>query len=227
MVEVTKPCRKCGLNRPYSDFHRVKTNRDGLRNTCKTCWSGYAKSHYEANRVQILERHARNRARDPEREKRQAQERGARRRALFPDEEREKAQRWRSANRDRTRRASRAYYARNRARLRHDARVYQQMWRQVNRDLARIKDLSKRVRRRNARHSVLVLAFSAQQLAARMSMFPGCWICGGPKQTVDHVKPVSRGGAHALMNLRPACNSCNSSKRDTWPYVLKPKRQNL
>lgn len=223
MVEGSKPCRKCGLVRPFSDFHRVKANRDGLRNTCKPCWSEYAKAHYATNREQIQERHARNRAQHPERDRLKSRERSARQRALFPDEEREKAQLWRSANRDRTRRASRAYYARNRARRRHDARLYQQMWRQANRDLARIKDMTKRARRRTAQGSILVLAFTARQLAERMSMYAGCWMCGGPKQTVDHVKPVSKGGAHALMNLRPACNTCNSSKRDSWPYALKSK----
>lgn len=32
--------------------------------------------------------------------------------------------------------------------------------------------------------------------------------------TMDHVVPLSRGGAHSIGNILPACLSCNSSKRD-------------
>jgi 5-methylcytosine-specific restriction endonuclease McrA len=53
-------------------------------------------------------------------------------------------------------------------------------------------------------------------IAARMSMWPGCWICGGPKQAVDHVKPRSRGGADLLCNYRPICTRCNSRKNNRW-----------
>lgn len=43
-----------------------------------------------------------------------------------------------------------------------------------------------------------------------------CAYCGqsGIDLQVEHVKPISRGGAHALANVVPACKSCNFSKRD-------------
>jgi len=44
-----------------------------------------------------------------------------------------------------------------------------------------------------------------------------CWMCEGPFEHVDHVKPLSKGGPHILANLRPACASCNASKNDRWP----------
>lgn len=40
-----------------------------------------------------------------------------------------------------------------------------------------------------------------------------CVYCGNPGTTMDHVIPISRGGAHSIGNLVPACASCNSSKR--------------
>ena len=32
--------------------------------------------------------------------------------------------------------------------------------------------------------------------------------------TLDHVTPLSKGGAHVIENLVPACRPCNSSKGD-------------
>ncbi len=44
-----------------------------------------------------------------------------------------------------------------------------------------------------------------------------CWICGKPMEAIDHVKPLSKGGAHLPCNLRPICRDCNSSKGNKWP----------
>lgn len=57
----------------------------------------------------------------------------------------------------------------------------------------------------------------AGQIKARMEYFGNrCWMCGGNADTVDHVKPISKGGAHLLANLRPACRRCNSGKSGRW-----------
>lgn len=60
------------------------------------------------------------------------------------------------------------------------------------------------------------------KVQARMAMFGGrCWICKvGPFEEIDHVKPLSKGGAHLPANLRPACLPCNRSKKDKWPFLL-------
>lgn len=41
-----------------------------------------------------------------------------------------------------------------------------------------------------------------------------CLCCGEECEslTVDHVKPVSKGGANDIGNIQPLCGSCNSSK---------------
>ena len=47
-----------------------------------------------------------------------------------------------------------------------------------------------------------------------------CVLCGTTEQlTMDHWKPLAKGGLHVHANLRPMCHSCNSGKRDTWPVV--------
>lgn len=66
------------------------------------------------------------------------------------------------------------------------------------------------------RCGVKTLPYTEEQLAERLSIFPGCWMCGGPKECTDHVKAVGIGGWDALSNIRPACRSCNSSKAFRW-----------
>jgi 5-methylcytosine-specific restriction endonuclease McrA len=79
--------------------------------------------------------------------------------------------------------------------------------------------LAAKLRRARLR-SALCVPFTDAQLMQRMSMFAGCWMCGGEAEQVDHVKPLSAGGAHILANLRPACGYCNRSKGPRWPVEV-------
>jgi 5-methylcytosine-specific restriction endonuclease McrA len=52
-----------------------------------------------------------------------------------------------------------------------------------------------------------------------------CWICNisleNEKIHWDHVHPLSKGGAHSVDNLRPACAPCNVIKSSRWPLSDK------
>jgi 5-methylcytosine-specific restriction endonuclease McrA len=106
----------------------------------------------------------------------------------------EDTRKWREKNKDRVLEYSREYKAKNR-------------------QAASVWERARQARKRNAS----TVKFTKEQLHLRLSMFAGCWMCGGPKESVDHVKPLSKGGAHILSNLRPSCKSCNSRKRNKWP----------
>ncbi|MDD9369313.1 MAG: HNH endonuclease, partial [Acidimicrobiales bacterium] len=41
-----------------------------------------------------------------------------------------------------------------------------------------------------------------------------CQYCDGPAESIDHVVPRSRGGAHSWDNCVAACRACNSRKAD-------------
>lgn len=220
-----KLCSACEQELPLSEFNRNPANQDGYNGTCRPCRSTWFKSDwYPKNRDVHLDKARTRRSTDPGLRERERL-RMARARAVNPEFYREKARRWREANRERAREIRRAHYQRHRAQRRSDARSYQRLWRQANRELAAIKDANKRLRRRRNMALVLVVPFTAQQLSHRMSMWPGCWMCGGPKDSIDHVKPIAKGGAHCLANLRPACQPCNASKQAKWPYV-PPQRSN-
>jgi len=52
------------------------------------------------------------------------------------------------------------------------------------------------------------------QWAAIQEAWGGCAYCGagGTALQKDCVQPLSRGGRYTLMNVVPACRSCNASK---------------
>src|SRR5690606_26318465 len=98
---------------------------------------------------------------------------------------------------------------------------YARQWREQNRGKTRAAVSRRRAILKGARS----IPFTADQLDQRMSMFGcRCWMCGGPFEHMDHVKPLSRGGWHCLSNLRPSCARCNKSKADKWPVDVRRHR---
>lgn len=90
-------------------------------------------------------------------------------------------------------------------------------WRRENRRAS--SDIA---HRRWARQkSATIVRFTKEQLLAKWSYWGSkCWICGVAATSTDHVKPLSKGGAHMLCNLRPICRPCNSRKSGRWPFDL-------
>jgi 5-methylcytosine-specific restriction endonuclease McrA len=212
MDEATKPCTKCRAVKPLEAFANRAAMRDGRRSQCRACDA----SERAANVVYERERVSRWREENPDRQ------RAAGRRQYWanPERVRQRKREWQAANAALVNQRRRASHdsTKNRARIR--------AWRERNPDADRLyweahrAEAVERTRAYRARkRSTLTIPFTASQLRQRLSMFPGCWMCGGAWTEVDHVKPLAKGGAHCLANLRPACRSCNAAKGDTWPYV--------
>lgn len=131
---------------------------------------------------------------------------------------REQSKRAKTKDPEKTKRLKRESYlredpekraARNRAWRTSDMERYR---RQMRRDRA--------VRSRRARNAAG--SCSQAQLTARWNYFGGkCWMCGVKATDTDHVKPLSKGGSNWPSNFRPACQTCNRSKSDKWPYPLE------
>lgn len=206
MQEASKHCRKCDTTKPSREFGACNRNRDGLQSWCRRCRS----AHGAANR-----------------DKRQKYIRAY----TAANHERLSAE-WRAyyvANREKRLAYLRSYYRANRDGLAQKMREY----RVANRDALaayytewRAANQDKRAeceRRRTARRwAAQVVSFTVEQLASRLAYYGHrCWMCGAAADAVDHVKPLAKGGAHMLANLRPACKRCNSTKKDKWPLPAR------
>lgn len=145
-------------------------------------------------------------------------------RAANPEKKKSADERYRRSNPERVRQSTRAWRGKETTKAKEAE--YARRWKAANREKARAnfarwqsshpEQNRERERRRRARKATVVsIDFTPEQLDARMAMFGHrCWMCGGPYEHVDHVIAIARGGPHVLANLRPACQSCNSSKKD-------------
>lgn len=136
-----------------------------------------------------------------------------------PGSRRQSSLKWRAANRDYQspdpevgRARSRRWHAANKE---YAATQFAE-WRKSN-----LGVMAEHERKRRARkQSVLTLEFTAKELADKMGFWGNrCWMCHGPFEAVDHVKPIAKGGPHILANLRPTCRACNTAKHARWPLA--------
>lgn len=190
-----RTCTRCRETRPLSVFSRDASRPDGLHPWCTPCRAAAAKAYRAAHRERLRERHREWVAANPE------TMRSARRRHA-------------EAHGDRRKARARAAYAADPAR----GRSHTAKWRnrpefaEYNREMSR--------RHRALKRAAAVAPFTRDQLAARMAYCGNrCWICAGPFEQVDHVKPLAKGGPHMLANLRPICAPCNNRKRAKWPLT--------
>lgn len=139
-------------------------------------------------------------------------ERAAKRHMRDPAAAVARVQAWVAANQERRRAYRKEYYRRNAEKVKAEVKAYYQ----ANPEKWRAWMQARRARLRNAPGTA-----SVAQIASRVAYYGGlCWMCHKPADTIDHVIPLVRGGSHWPANLRPACRSCNSSKRSRKPGEL-------
>lgn len=187
------PCEECRLAEQSRAKEWARNNRDRI--------AAADRRWYEAHREQALAYSRQFRQANPDYQRAWYQKN--RQRKL------EKGRAWVEANRERVS----DYRTRWNSANKEKRRGYERRWREANRDLVTEYSRRRRARLRDAS----IVPFSREQLNARMAYWGfRCWMCGGPFESVDHVKPLAKGGAHILANLRPACQPCNLEKSDRW-----------
>lgn len=155
----------------------------------------------------------------PRKDKEQKKAYAAVYRAANREQERARHAAYHAANRElireRKRRRLVAYYAVNMEQIRARYAAY----RKTHPDAIRIKNARRRARKRVAPLNDLT---AVQWRAIKEHSKHRCVYCHRKlkRLTMDHILPLSKGGAHTLSNIVPACRSCNSKKHTGAP--LKP-----
>lgn len=135
------------------------------------------------------------------------------------------------AYRDRTRETRNAKGRERWARMVAAGEVKRSQWKQNNPEAARLSSRLYQARRRAWKRQSPVQPVSLREITRLVARYDGCcaYCQTAPATDLDHVIPLSRGGAHSIGNLLPACGRCNRSKgartvtewRATPTYLLR------
>lgn len=198
----TKTCTKCEETKPLDAFRKQKDCRGGLRADCKACCLTRERA-WKAAHSELVTRYFADRY------------------AAQKDTLRAQQKIRYLADRERILSQQRDYYARTKEQRRAAARRYaaenrdaaqERAQRNYRKNPDRYKDHA--ALRRARLRSVTVERISRLEVLARSH--GRCGICGHTIDGtfhVDHIVPVSLGGAHAWYNVQAAHPACNLAKK--------------
>lgn len=197
-MDQCKRCSKCGETKLRTEFGPSRQTADGLFSYCRPCKRVASNASHHRHKVR---RNARGRA-DYQAKKPAYKARAAAQYERNREAGKRRAVAWAEANPDRRREIANASFRR---RYELDPERFREAFRK---------------RHAAIRRGCAVYPFTTDQLAAKVAYWGGrCWVCSGPFEAIDHVKPLAKQGPHMLANLRPICTACNTRKRDRWPFA--------
>ncbi len=113
--------------------------------------------------------------------------------------------------------------ARERSRVRDPAKTrgYCKAWYRRDPHKSAVISANKTIRRKTRlKNAAPVEPVTPENWAERLALFGGfCAYCDQPATDRDHVIPLDLGGTDDILNVVPACGTCNSSKGAKNPLV--------
>lgn len=242
-------CRRCDTDKPIAEFNAsALRQRKRVCAACERAYvASYYRRNQEALREKGREYNRRRFEKNPDRERaanrRNAKVRDGRRRvellakrsawrlahpdlAALIDAEITSQREWKKQrNKDYWRKSPDRIARLNQWVREHpeERREYGRQWRQANRGKCRAYGAKRTAVKAGSRaeHDPEILAFYE---FVRTALRLPCYICGRStkpgERHVDHVKPLSRGGAHVRSNLACACATCNLKKHAKLPEEI-------
>lgn len=194
---AAKKCSKCGEEKPLEQFHKQKECKGGHRPDCKVCFYAAARTRLKPGQHAAYCRAFR--LRNPNADREYYEKNKAR---IIPQQV------------EYNRRNKEAYLAKMRA------------WRKANPEKVQVW-----VRNRRAKLKGLNGSHTIDDIKALLESQQGLCVycCCDIRESfqVDHIVPVSKGGANDKTNLQLLCKPCNLDKRDKDPHeYLKTRSLN-
>lgn len=232
---LEKVCSTCKISQPFINFHKNKSRSDGYEYICKICSKARAKKYVEANKEQLVLRHAEYYSKNKEQiDLRQAE---------YTKNNKERRAEYYKNNKERFASKAIVYRANNRECIalrkaeyqkKHKEQISLQMAEYYRKNKERISLRQVEYRKLNPD---IFLAFSHKRRANKKkgggSYTPGqisiqdkrqknkCYYCNkkmGIKRTIEHIIPLSRGGSNDMSNIVLACSHCNLTKHNRLPH---------
>jgi 5-methylcytosine-specific restriction endonuclease McrA len=216
---TTKICRDCHCRLSLNCFPQQRGCKGGLRPECKGCQKRYRRAYYVQNqkRLQKYSRDFYAKYKDHFLNYQKAYAN------LNSERVSKRLKAWQSKNRTKLLEGKRDYYYANKARCNERSRTYRQQnlvrlaakrkeYEFANPDIVRFHKMQHETRKRNAFGECTSEQWK-QKCEYHGCCCIYCQVSLTPKtMTIEHRKPLSRGGSNHLANLAPACKSCNQSK---------------
>lgn len=224
-TSAEKVCSTCSVKKPLDEFHRQAASPDGRQRRCRECTKAAGRAYKAANSDKVAENNRRWRTENPDAAKASTDAWRARNRERHAESQRK----WDAENRDQL-------LANRRARRAADPQKYREAlaeWKATNPE--RVRDYQRK--RRAAGYGGDIGQVDGEQLWAECGGL--CALCGSligrdlpwpdpESASLDHIHPLSKGGAHDQDNVQwthLACNLSKGSRLDiTHPIPAAPQR---
>lgn len=215
---MNKTCVKCGESKPLEAFYKAKDCKDGRRGDCKSCRKKLERQWYESNRQYAIQKANEWQSSNPERarERKRQWERDNPERVLANrqkhlEKNRDRTRKWKQENPERKRAYDRQWKEKNLDRHKEAKRRWIEENIEYARYLGRTRSAIRRARKLGNAEPITV----SEQREWEDSQPKVCAYCGidcARNYHVDHITPLSKGGAHQIANLAISCPPCNLSK---------------
>lgn len=217
-----KTCPRCKTEKPESEFHKNRTQKDGLQSACIDCMRPVNRAYIDGNYEKV--RAARKKYREINQEKIKAFE--SQRRIKNPEKEKARSEAYKRENSEKIKASQSAYYIANAEKR----KAYTAHWRSENPGAGTVFSRNRRAAERKAqgkhtKYEVMAILDNQRGLCA------GCTVklerSGANKYHVDHIMPLALGGSNDKYNLQCLCPSCNLRKHAKDPICWAADRGRL